>query len=121
MNQTLLLRVLALVGDGYSPPAGVIERAQASHYERYGMDRSYRRYEALMTDLDDVQRKVDEMIGRFASRVLINDTRRRYNEGTNVFSVDKVTKDGKCYEKITMLVSRLLSLHLDFVWRLWLR
>ena len=42
------------------------------------------------------------MIGRFASRVLINDIRREYNEGTNVFSVDKVTKDGKCYEKITI-------------------
>lgn len=96
-------RVLALVDDGYSPPAGVIERAPGrSLREWYGMDRSYRRYEALMTHLDDIQQEVDEMIGRFASRVLINDTRREYNEGTNVFSVDTVTKDEEYREVITI-------------------
>ena len=97
-------RVLALVGDGYSPPAGVIERAPGrSLQEWYGTDRSYRRYEALMTHLDYIQQEVDRVIGRFASRVLINDIRREYNEGTNVFSVDKVTKDGGCYEEITII------------------
>ena len=96
-------RVLALVGDGYSPPAGVIQRASGkSLRERYGMDRSYRRYEALMTHLGYIQQEVDETIGRFASRVLINDIRREHNEGANVFSVDTVTKDGECYEKITI-------------------
>lgn len=96
-------RVLALVGDGYSPPAGVIQRASGkSLRERYGMDRSYHRYEALMIHLDYIQQEVDRVIGRFASRVLINDIRREYNEGTNVFSVDKVTKDGGYYEEITI-------------------
>mgnify|MGYP001682839541 FL=1 len=96
-------RVLALVGDGYSPPAGVIQRASGkSLRERYGMDRSYRRYEALMTHLGYIQQKADEIIGCLASRVLINDIRREYNEGTNVFSVDTVTKDGGYYEAITI-------------------
>lgn len=96
-------RVLALVGDGCSPPAGVIERAPGrSLREWYGMDRSYRRYEALMTHLGYIQQEADETIGRFASRVLINDIRREYNEGTNVFSVDTVTKDGGCRELITI-------------------
>lgn len=97
-------RVLALVGDGCSPPAGVIERAPGrSLREWYGMDRSYRRYEALMTHLDYIQQEVDEVIGRFASRVLINDIRREYNEGTNVFSVDTVTKDEEYRELITII------------------
>ena len=96
-------RVLALVGDGYSPPAAVVERAPGrSLREQYGMDRSYRRYEALMTHLGYIQQKADEIIGCLASRVLINDIRREYNEGTNVFSVDKVTKDGGYYEAITI-------------------
>ena len=97
-------RVLALVGDGYSPPAGVIQRASGkSLRERYGMDRSYRRYEALMIHLDYIQQEVDRVIGRFASRVLINDIRREYNEGTNVFSVDTVTKDEEYGELITII------------------
>ncbi len=97
-------RVLALVGDGCSPPAGVVERAPGrSLREWYGMDRSYRRYEALMTHLDYIQQEIDRVIGRFASRVLINDIRREYNEGTNVFSVDTVTKDEEYRELITII------------------
>ena len=96
-------RVLALVGDGYSPPAGVIERAPGrSLREQYGMNKDNRNYYAIMEELNRIQRKIDRVIGRFASRVLINDIGREYNEGTNVFSVDKVTKDGGYYEAITI-------------------
>lgn len=96
-------RVLALVGDGYSPPAGVIERAPGrSLREQYGMNKDNRNYYAIMEELNRIQRKIDRVIGRFASRVLINDMRREYNEGANIFSGVKVTENREYTEVFTL-------------------
>ena len=96
-------RVLALVGDGYSPPAGVIERAPGrSLREQYGMDKDSRNYYAIMDELNRIQREIDRVIGRFASRVLINDMRREYNEGANIFSGVKVTENKEYAEIFTL-------------------
>ncbi|QCT42302.1 hypothetical protein [Candidatus Nanosynbacter featherlites] len=95
--------VLALVGDGYSPPAAVVERAPGrSLREQYGMDKDSRNYYAIMDELNRIQREIDRVIGRFASRVLINDMRREYNEGANIFSGVKVTENKEYAEIFTL-------------------
>lgn len=84
-------RVVALTGDGCSPPACVMERAPGqslrSRYEPavvpYGDPHLW--FQQLMQQLTMLRGEMDEILGPITSRLLLNDIDRHGNAGANVF------------------------------------